>query len=383
MSALPSSSVLSGKTVVGAVSARINIDGREYLNFFGNGYLALSQVPAIRAAVLEALKDGAPFAQQLPAALGGITPIFAAVEHAAALACAKEASVYFASGYFLGMVGLASVDRSFNVLSLDEHAHPNLKDAAKLSGLQSHMFAHCDPGSLADVLKISVGAGQRPMVVTDGVFASTGRIPPLSEYATILAPYNGRLFIDESHALGVVGTNGRGAAEWCGVEHLAVTGSTLSKAFCAQGAVVGCSALDASRLREIPAIRGACAGSPLSAVAATASLAYVAQHPELRENLLATTRYLRTRLRASGITVIDSPAPIVSFQFGGRKDMQALQRRLFEEGIHIYHSTYFGAGPQGIIRCAVFRDHSREDIDTLVSAIRRCGSAGSGSAGSG
>jgi 8-amino-7-oxononanoate synthase len=369
MNSVPAHSILSGKTVIGSATARINIDGREYINFFGNGYLALSDVPAIRAAVLRALKGGAPFAQQLPAALGGITPAFAAVERAGALACATEASVYFASGYLVGMVGLASVDRSFDVLCLDEHAHPSLKDAAKLSGLPSATFAHCDPEALAGVLRQCVGARERPLVVTDGAFATTGRIPPLSEYAAALAPYDGRLFIDESHALGVVGQNGRGAAEWCGVEHLAARGSTLSKAFCAQGALVGCTALAASRLRGIPAVRGACAGSPLSAVAATASLIYVAQHPELRENLLATTRYLRTQLRAAGITVIDSPAPIVSFQYGSREDMQALQRRLFDGGIHIYHSTYFGAGPQGIIRCAVFRDHSREDIDALVSAI--------------
>jgi len=205
--------------------------------------------------------------------------------------------------------------------------------------------------------------------VTDGVFATTGRVAPLSEYAKVISPFDGRLFIDESHSFGVVGTHGRGAAEWCGVEHLADVGSTLSKAFCAQGAMVGCSSLVAAQLRGIPAIRGACAGSPLSAVAATASLDFVAQHPELRANLAAMTNYLRARLRALGVSVNDSPAPIVAFRYGGREDMQALQRRLFEKGIHIYHSSYFGAGPEGIIRCAVFRDHSREDIDALIAAM--------------
>jgi 8-amino-7-oxononanoate synthase len=365
----PARSILSGRTVKGAIAARINIDGREYVNYFGSGYLALSSVPTVRTAVSQALEDGAPFAHHLPAALGGTNPIFEAVERAGALACATEASVYFASGYLIGMVALASVAGSFDLICLDEGAHPNLQDAVKLCGFPHYTFAHCDPESLADSLRRHVPRQQRPLVVTDGVFASTGRIAPLAEYSAALAHYDGRLLIDEAHAFGVVGTNGRGAAEFCGVESMAVIGATLSKAFCAHGALVGCSALAASRLREIPAIRGACAGSPLSAVAATASLIYAAEHPELREHLSATTRDLRTRLQALGLPVVDSPAPIVSFEYGSRADMQTLQQRLFDQGIHIYHSTYFGAGPHGIIRCAVFRDHSREDIDTLVAAL--------------
>jgi 7-keto-8-aminopelargonate synthetase-like enzyme len=76
------------------------------------------------------------------------------------------------------------------------------------------------------------------------------------------------------------------------------------------------------------------------------------------------------RVRQLGMETIDSPAPIVAFRWGNRTDMLALQRRLFDRGIHIHYSNYVGAGPEGIIRCAVFRNHSREDIDALVDAMR-------------
>lgn len=347
----------------------MKIDGRSYVNFVGAGYLALSGRVEIRSAVSRALEASEPFARQLPAAFGAIDPIFESVEKAGSVACGTQTSVYFASGYLIGAIGLKVLDKAFDLLLLDETAHCNLKDAAKLTGLPAFEFAHCDVQSLREMLQRHVQTKQRPLVVTDGIFATSGRVAPLAQYAAELAYYDGKLFVDESHAFGVVGEHGRGAAEYCGVESLAATGATLSKAYCSQGALVGCSAAAAERVRGQTPIRGACAGSPLSAVAATASLNYVAAHPQLRRDLRATTDYLRLRLRSIGLEVIDSPAPIVSFQFGNRDDMLAMQRRLFDQGVHIQHSTYIGAGVEGMLRCAVFHDHSREDIDTLVAGL--------------
>jgi len=347
----------------------MTVDGRQYINFFGAGYLALSGLPEIRSAVRRTLDQGLPFAQRLPAAHGAADPIFDTVERAGAVACGTAASVYFASGYLIGMVGLTAIEQSFDLCVLDENAHYCLRDAAKISGLPIYTFAHCDVESLTEVLKCQVRANQRPVLLTDGVFPTTGRIAPLAGYAAALAPYVGQMLIDESHGFGVVGEKGRGAAEYCGVEGVVTIGATLSKAYCAHGAIVGCTASAALRLRTIPPIGAACSGSPLSAVAATISLAYVNEHPELRKSLHAMTGYLRVRLRGIGLDVIESPAPIVSFKWGNSTDMQALQRRAFDRGLYIHYSTYIGAGPEGMIRCAVFRDHSRADVDALVDAL--------------
>jgi 8-amino-7-oxononanoate synthase len=362
--------LFQARAVTGPVAGRITVDGRPYINFFGSGYLALSDLPEIRGAVLRALEAGAPFSQQVPAALDAVDPYLEAVERTAAATLAADATVYLPSGYMIGMVLFAAVDEDLDHVLIDEGAHFSLKDAAKLSGLPLFTFAHCDAQSLADELQRSSRARRRPLVVTDGVFASSGRVPPLADYAELIAPYDGRLLVDESHAFGVVGSNGRGAAEYCGVERVAMIGATLGKAFCAQGAVVACSPSIAALVRQQPPIRGACAGSPLSAAAATAAMQYSFRHPEIRENLRATADYLRMRLRVLGLEVIDTPAPIVSFKSGNRADMLSLQQRAWQRGICIYHSTYIGAGDEGMIRCAVFRDHSRADIDALVAAIQ-------------
>jgi 7-keto-8-aminopelargonate synthetase-like enzyme len=98
------------------------------------------------------------------------------------------------------------------------------------------------------------------------------------------------------------------------------------------------------------------------------------EHPELRNRLATLTRYFRQRLREIGLDVIDSPAPIVSFGLGTSKDMLAVKRQLFAQGINIYVSNYLGSGEHGIIRCAVFADHHKDDIDRLVDALAKCGS---------
>jgi 7-keto-8-aminopelargonate synthetase-like enzyme len=361
--------LLAGKTVRGPVSARMNIDGRDYINFCGTAYLALSRVPELRAAARLALEEDEPFARHTPASLGAPDPAFDTVERAVATACGAEASVYFSSGYLIGSVGLATLNRSFDLILIDEIAHHSLVDAARLSGLPTFAFPHCDVDAMSEVLNRELRANQRPLLLTDGVFAMSGRIPPLAEYAGLLAVYEGFMFVDESHGFGTIGEHGRGAVEYCGVEPFAAIGSTLSKSCCAQGAFVACSSAAAARARAVPPISGACAGSPLSARVAAASLAYMATHPELRKSLAELTRYLRSRLRSIGLDVIDSPAPIVSFQCGNRASMQSLQQRAFERGIHISHSAYVGAGADGMIRCAVFSDHTRDDIDRLIDAL--------------
>jgi 7-keto-8-aminopelargonate synthetase-like enzyme len=364
------STLLAGRTITGSASARLTIDGRRFINFWGSGYLALGDIPEVRAAVSRALGEGVPFSQQVPAVLGGVEPAFNSVEGVGAEVAGTEASVYFPSGYLIGLVGLAALRGTFDAIFLDEQCHFNLRDAARASGLPVHFFPHCDVQATDELLKRNVGAKERPLLATDGVFATTGRISPLSEYGAILAPYNGHMLVDESHGFGVVGANGRGAAEFCAVEDRTMTGATLGKAFCAQGALVGCSAEAAENLRAAPPLRGASAGSPLSAIAATESLRYAQGHPELRYDLRVKAEFLRRRIRELGLEVIDSPAPIVAFRFGTLSDMLELQRRAFQQGIYLYHSMYIGSGEGGLIRCAVFRDHTYEDIDALIAALR-------------
>ncbi len=148
------------------------------------------------------------------------------------------------------MVGLAALHGEVDIIFMDELAHFSLVNTAQISGLPIVSFAHADPNDLERLMKESLAAAQRPVVLTDSVFGATGRLAPLADYATLLAPVDGRLLVDESHAFGAMGPRGRGAAD--DAAPLAIVGSTLGKAFCAQGAVVALSHQRAQNARKRP-----------------------------------------------------------------------------------------------------------------------------------
>ena len=361
--------LLAGRKVRGPESARIWIDDEPYINFVGSSYLALQAMEELRAAARRAIELGHPWSQMRTAAYGGADPVFGEVEVEGAAFFNCETSVFMPTGYFCGPAAVAALQPSFDAIFIDELAHYSLFDAARLSACPTFTFAHCDAGALLDAVRQHAQGSQRPLVLTDGVFATTGRMPPLAVYAAITADTGGRLFVDESHAYGVVGLNGRGAAEHCGANDVFHAG-TLGKGFCAQGALLPCTREFAARVRSLPPVRGAGAGSPVSALVAAAALRLAHAYPERREHLQTISQRLKTGLRGLGLEIVDTPAPITAFRVGRKPDMLALQKSLFDDGLHVVISNYIGAGPEGVIRCATFADHSEDDIDRFVDALR-------------
>lgn len=362
--------LLAGKTVRGPESARIWVDDKPYINFAGCSYLALQGLDELREAGRRAVELGHPWSQMRSAAYGGVDPVFDAVEAEGAKFFGCETSVFMPTGYFCGPAAVAALGERVDVIYLDELAHFSLYDAAKLSGKPIVTFSHCDAQSLREAIQTHNLADHCPLILTDGVFATMGRVPPLVEYEHIATENGGLVFVDESHAYGVLGEHGRGAAEYCGASH-ALHAGTLGKGFCSQGALLPCTNEMATRVRNLPPVRGAGAGSPVSAMVATAAMRYVAAHSQRRRHLTAISQRLKTGLRSLGLEVMHTPAPITSFTIGRRSDMLSLQRELFKSELHVIVSNYIGSGPEGVIRCATYADHSEDDIDKLINEIRR------------
>lgn len=359
--------LLAGRTVTGPESARLTVDGRRLVNFVGCNYLALQQLPQLKAAALQALGLEQPWSYMGSAGYGGFDPAFDGVVRAAADFFGTETSVYLPTGYFCGLAAVAGLEEAFDVVFIDEFAHFNLRDAAVLSGKPVNFYRHADLDALHDGLQTYSG---RPLILTDGVFATTGRIPPLGEFAAFAAERGGLLFVDESHAYGVVGPTGRGATEHCEATG-ALHAGTLSKAFCALGAVLPCTDALSTRVRALPPVRGANPGSAIMAMVSAAALRAVAADPSRRQRVSLLSQHLKAGLRLLGLEVIETPAPISAFQLRCSDEMLSLQSRLFDEGIHVLVSNYIGAGPEGTIRCTTFADHSEDDIDLLLDALRR------------
>lgn len=360
--------ILDGRNLALGGGARVRIDGDEFLNLAGCNYLALSELPQLREAARRALEDGCLFACYLPRAYVGEDQYFAPVEREAAAFYGAESAVYLPSGYLLGFAAMTGLRPLYDAIYLDETAHWCLVDAAPLAGVPTHTFPTCDADALEQALA-EAPAGRRPLIATDGAFATTGKLPPLDRYAELAARHDGQLLIDESHSAGGVGATGRGAAQHFGLGERVWVATTLSKAFCAQGSVFVGSQEVIDRARESHAFRGSAPGSPISAAVGQAALRYVREHPERCEILRANVVHLRDGLRRIGVDTGDSPAPIVSFACGSFEANRGLQQALFDRGIYVLHSNYIGAGPGGMIRLSVFADHTPEDLDRVVAAI--------------
>ncbi len=351
--------------------AHIVIDGRHYLNFAGSCYLGICGEESILAAAKAAIERNGAFAQ-IPKHYG--MSVRANVDCEAVIAdfFGEASGIYFIGGYLFGAMAFQGLRNDFDAVYLDASAHFALQDGARTAGKPVHTFRHCDPADLARVIAETLPPGQVPAVGCDGIFPTSGEISPLDRYYAVVEPLGGYVVVDESHALGVLGDHGRGAVEKFGLPRSHVVGGGSSaKGFCAYGGMSAGPKDLMDKLVWSPPGRGASAGMTGAAAATAASLRYVLRHPELLVGLREKIVYFRRALRAVGVGTPDSESPVVSFQIGDAATMQRLQQELFEEqGIFVLYSTYIGAGPEGVLRTAIFADHSIADIDRLVAALR-------------
>lgn len=358
-------------TIESGVGAQVQIDGRSYINFGGSSYLGLSSNPEILQAGVDALREYGP-GIPVPRNHGVIARPHLDVELEATRFFGSEAALFMGSGYYFGLIALAALRQKFAVVFFDELCHYSLRDGIAASGLRSHPFRHLDASDLATQLAKHLRPNERALIATDGMFSTFGEIAPLQDLHVVVAPFDGSLLVDESHSFGVLGASGRGAGEHHGIDSASlVMGGSLGKAFASCGGIIPAGREDVEAFRMTPAGRGASPGAPAMAAMCASSLRYVREHPDLLKRLRANVRYMKQGLRALGLDIADTVAPVATFTRGSRGCAAELKQRLMSEEIFVYHSTYIGAGPAGVIRCGIFADHTSAQMDHLFDVLRR------------
>jgi 7-keto-8-aminopelargonate synthetase-like enzyme len=354
-----------------AVGAEIVLSGRRYISFGGSSYLGLASNPHILEAGISALRQcgsGAP----VPSNHHVTTRALVEVETEARKFFASPTSIYVNAGYYFGLAAVAAVRAHYHAVFFDEFSHYSLLEAIAAAGLPRYSFRHLDLDDLACQIKQCLGAKQRPLIVTDGLFSTVGEIAPLDELVLIASAYDGRLLVDESHSFGVLGPTGRGAVEHHTLQDARpLRGGSLGKAFGTCGGIILAEESDAEPLRDSAVGRGASTGLTAAAAMCAASIRFVGEHPELLVRLRENIRYLKEGLARLGLAIGgDASAPIASFRTASGTATRSLQQALMKQGIFVYHSTYVGAAEGGVIRCGIFADHTREHLDALLDALR-------------
>ena len=380
----------------GPPDALVTIAGRVYHYFAGNGYFGLQSEPEVLAATCEAvLRYGIGTATSRIAFTS--PPIFE-VERRVADLIGSDSAFYTASGYAANQILLDALEGTFDRVFIDESAHYSLFDAARrvrLSRCRPIVFRHRNIDDLRDKLDSNLQIHERPLVLSDGVFSFLGTVAPVAEYVSLLANYeSASLLIDDAHGFGVLGKQGRGTLEHCGLDPAVAnrtpedssdiffddgTGSvpinlyvgfSLSKAVGGCGGVLPGGESFVQRLKERSSmfIGASAPASPIAA--ATAKALSILAEDRLRDRLRQNVARLKSGLRGIGVTVDDSPVPIAILTLGSSRNMRGIQKRLSQRGVLIsYLPRYAGLGSEGALRIAVFATHTPEMIDGLIETL--------------
>ena len=247
-------------------------------------------------------------------------------------------------------------------------------DAALATNKTITPFQHRSADNLAEKIKSELLPGEHPLVLSDAVFPISGEIVPLPDYLTVLEPYNGRIFLDDAHGMGVVGEHGRGILDHFNLQadNVKVSG-TLAKALGGYGGIITGPAEWIDRMDQNS---GVCIGAsppPLVTAAASAKALQIArENSGLRQQLWANVKQARDGLRRLGWELEDTPVPIICLPALAGQNLAQMQSRLFENGFAVAHVREYTSAPSGgALRAAICALHSTEQIERLIHSISK------------
>ena len=353
----------------------IVVDGKKLLNFCANNYLGLSGTELMEKASEDAVKKWG-YGLASVRFICGTQTVHKDLEKAVAELVGTEDTVLYSS-CFMANVGLfQTFFGDQDAIITDELNHASSIDTIRLSKAERHIFKHMDIADLEEKLKLTKDKRLR-VIATDGVFSMDGDIAPLKEICDLAEKYDALVMVDDAHAVGVMGKNGGGTPEHCGVADRVdfVTG-TFGKALGGAGGAFTAThkeAADYLRNRS----RTYLFSNSLDTAVTGASLFllnHLKSHPEFRERLWSNTKLFRDLMKKARFSVSDAQHPITPIMLGDEKKAVEMAKALFDEGIYVIGFA-FPVVPKGKarIRVQVSAAHTEEDIKTAVDKFALVG----------
>jgi 8-amino-7-oxononanoate synthase len=350
---------------------RVLYEGKPYLFFGGTDYHRLSSHPDVLRALQEvAESDGLSCAGSRTTT--GNHPLVAELERKVAVFLGAGEAALCSSGYLSNAVALEAIAGEFQRFFIDGSAHSSLASpAGRLPREAVIAFRHADPEDLERELKGHLQPGEKPLVLTDGVVPVDGEMPPLGTYWELVREFGGALFVDDAHGIAVVGPSGKGSPEEAGLPAGSfIHTGTLSKGLGVFGGLVaGPAGMAAKIVEKSLAFVGGTPIPPPIAAAAIRSIQILQENPGLIAGLRSRMLRVRERLRAMGLRVPSSPAPILSITHHDTAKNLRLRSLLFERGIYPPFIHYPGSPPGGHFRFAVSSAHTEEEVNLLLDTI--------------
>ena len=363
------------RVVTGAQAPVSVVDGKKVVNLTSNNYLDLTGHPKLRAAAKAAIdSNGVGTAAVRP--IIGTMDLHVALEEKLAKFKGTEAALTFQSGFTVNVAccqSLMSSDK--DLLISDELNHASIIDGGRLSKAVRKIYPHKDMKALDAILKES-SAARRRMVVTDGVFSMDGDVAPLPEIVSLAERYGAFVMVDDAHASGVMGKNGRGTPSHFGVsDRVQIQIGTLSKAVGAVGGYVAGSRKLIDYLTSVARPFTFSSSLPPSVVATcSAAVDVMLDEPERIARLWENAGHFKEGLKKLGFDTGASETPITPVMIGDTKKAQAFSARLFEEGVFALAICFpiVGRGKDRL-RTIVSSGHSAKDLDFALEKFGKVG----------
>ena len=351
-------------------------DGREVINLASNNYLGLCDHPKLREAATAAIEKYGVGSGAVRT-IAGTMRIHMELEEKIARFKGVEACVVFQSGFTANAGTVSSILGKDDFILSDELNHASIIDGARLSRAKIKVFRHKDVEHAEELLKEIQHEPGHKLVITDGVFSMDGDIGPVGSLAYLCEKYGAIMMVDDAHASGVLGRNGRGSVDHFGcTQRVDVQVGTLSKAIGALGGYVCGSRdlIDYLYHRARPFLFST-SHPPSVAASCIAAFDILENEPERIERLWSNTHYFQEQLTHAGFdiggrTTPKSETPITPIIIGdGRKTMD-FSRAVFEQGV-MATGIAFPTVPEGKarVRCIMTSEHTRPQIDKALEIL--------------
>jgi glycine C-acetyltransferase len=368
-------------------AAEVVVDGHELINLSSNNYLGLATHPRLKEAAIAATRDFGVGSGAVRTIAGTMT-IHERLEAELAEFKHTEAVLTFQSGFTANTGVIPVVAGEEDLIVSDQLNHASIIDGMRMSKAPRVVFPHKDTAALREKLREAREKGQgltggQPgvpyrliLVVTDGVFSMDGDIAPLPGIVAAAEEFGAAVMVDDAHASGVLGENGRGSVNHFDLDgRVAIQVGTLSKAFGVLGGyVAGSTALREMLIQRARPFLFSTSHPPAVAASCLAALHVLLEEPELIDHLWANTIYFKGELRRLGFDTGASETPITPVMTFDSEKAQRMSRRLFELGVFAQSVVYPTVALDGArIRTIVTAEHTTEQLDKALTAFEKAG----------
>ena len=366
------------RIITSAQQAQIAVGGEQVLNFCANNYLGLANHPDLITAAHQGL-DSHGFGMASVRFICGTQDQHKALEQKLSAFLGTEDSILYSSCFDANGGLFETLFGAEDAIISDALNHASIIDGVRLCKAKRYRYANNDMAELEAQLKQADADGARfKLIATDGVFSMDGVIADLKSICDLADKYDALVMVDDSHAVGFIGENGRGTHEYCDVmDRVDIITGTLGKAL--GGASGGYTSgkkevIDWLRQRSRPYLfSNSLAPSIVSATIKVIDM--LADGHDLRARLKENSAYFRERMSAAGFTLAGADHAIIPVMLGDAKLAAEMASRMLDAGIYVVGFS-FPVVPKGQarIRTQMSAAHTREQLDKAIDAFIRIGS---------